>query len=98
MMCPVTFVITQGVGLMLRRVLTVALIGACLLAIPTESRIATAAETQFIRVAVIAPRDSDLSKTFLKLDKSLRTSTQNGWGVRLYAGGTAGDETDVLRK
>jgi TRAP-type transport system periplasmic protein len=83
---------------MLRRVLTAALIGACLLSIPSGSRIATAAETQYIRVAVIAPRDSDLSKTFLKLDKSLRTATQNGWGVRLYAGGVAGDETDVLRK
>ena len=83
---------------MLRRVLTGSLLGALLLSIPSGSRIATAAETQFIRVAVIAPRDSDLSKTFLKLDKSLRTATQNGWGVRLYAGGVAGDETDVLRK
>ena len=83
---------------MLRQVLTAALLGSLLLCIPTGSRIATAAETQFIRVAVIAPRDSDLSKTFLRLDKSLRTATQNGWGVRLYAGGVAGDETDVLRK
>lgn len=83
---------------MLRRILAAALIGASLVSIPGGSRLASAAETQFIRVAVIAPRDSDLSKTFLKLDKSLRTATQNTWGVRLYPGGVAGDETDVLRK
>jgi TRAP-type transport system periplasmic protein len=83
---------------MLRRLLTASLLGALLISIPAGSRIASAAETQFIRVAVIAPRDSDLSKTFLKLDKSLRTATKNGWGVRLYPGGVAGDETDVLRK
>ena len=83
---------------MLRPALTASLIGVLLLSLPSGARIANAAETQFIRVAVIAPRDSELSKTFLKLDKSLRTATQNAWGVRLYPGGVAGDETDVLRK
>lgn len=58
----------------------------------------TAAETQFIRVAALAPRDSDLAKRFIRIDKAMRAATNNGWGLRLYAGGVAGDEPDVLRK
>jgi TRAP-type C4-dicarboxylate transport system substrate-binding protein len=73
------------------------MIGA-LLAVPGSSLIARADGTQTINVAVIAPRDTDLSKSFLRLDRSLRATTQNAWGVKLYAGGIAGDENDVLRK
>lgn len=82
----------------MRRFKTFALVVSLLGVVPAGTQLASAAETQFIRVAVIAPRDSDLSKAFLKLDKSLRTATKNAWGVRLYPGGVAGDETDVLRK
>jgi TRAP-type C4-dicarboxylate transport system substrate-binding protein len=82
---------------MMRKLIAATLIGALMLALP-GGKVATAAETQFLRVATLAPRDSDLAKTFLKLDKSLRAATGNGWGVRLYPGGVAGDESDVIRK
>jgi TRAP-type C4-dicarboxylate transport system substrate-binding protein len=82
---------------MMRKLIAATLIGALMLALP-GGKVATAAETQFLRVATLAPRDSDLAKAFLKLDKSLRTATNNAWGVRLYPGGVAGDEADVIKK
>jgi TRAP-type C4-dicarboxylate transport system substrate-binding protein len=82
---------------MMRKLIAATLIGAAMLALP-GGKVATAAETQFLRIATLAPRDSDLAKAFLKLDKSLRTATNNAWGVRLYPGGVAGDESDVIRK
>jgi TRAP-type transport system periplasmic protein len=69
-----------------------------MLTIPGGSWRASANRTQYIRVASLAPRDSDLSKRFLKLDRKLRSVTNNAWGLRLYPGGVAGDEPDVLRK
>jgi len=82
---------------MMRKLIAATLIGALMLALP-GGKVATAAETQFLRVATLAPRDSDLAKAFLKLDKSLRAATKNAWGVRLYPGGVAGDESDVIKK
>jgi TRAP-type transport system periplasmic protein len=83
---------------MLRKLIAASLIGALMLLLPGSSKVATAAETQFLRIATLAPRDSDLAKGFLKLDKGLRAATGNGWGVRLYPSGVAGDEVDVIRK
>jgi TRAP-type C4-dicarboxylate transport system substrate-binding protein len=83
---------------MLRKLIAATLIGALMLMLPGSSRVATAAETQYLRIATLAPRDSDLAKSFLKLDKGLRAATSNGWGVRLYPSGVAGDEVDVIRK
>ena len=83
---------------MSRRVVSVVALALLLLGVPGSSQLVAAAETQFIRVAALAPRDSDLSKRFAKMDKSLRAATNNGWGIRLYPGGVAGDEPDVLRK
>lgn len=83
---------------MMQKLIAATLIGALMLALPGGSKVATAAETQYLRIATLAPRDSDLAKSFLKLDKSLRAATNNAWGVRLYPGGVAGDETDVIRK
>ncbi|HKP57878.1 MAG TPA: TRAP transporter substrate-binding protein DctP [Polyangiales bacterium] len=73
-------------------------LGVLMLSVPGGSPRVTAAETQFIRLAALAPRDSDLVKRFLRIDKAMRAATNNGWGLRLYAGGVAGDEPDVLRK
>lgn len=73
-------------------------LGLAMLMIPGGAWRASANRTQYIRVASLAPRDSDLSKRFLKLDRKLRSLTDNAWGLRLYAGGVAGDEPDVLRK
>ena len=83
---------------MLRKLIAASLIGSLMLVVPGGSHIATAAETQYIRIATLAPRDSDLAKGFIKLDKGLRAATNNGWGVRLYPSGVAGDEVDVIRK
>jgi TRAP-type transport system periplasmic protein len=83
---------------MIRRLFSATLIGVLVSTLPGGALLATAAETQLLRIAVIAPRDSDLSKAFLKLDKGLRAATANAWGLRLYPGGVAGDENDVLRK
>ena len=86
---------------MLRKLLTLTLVtalGALLVTSPGSSHVASAADTQYIRIATLAPRDSDLAKGFLKLDKGLRAATNGGWGVRLYPSGVAGDEVDVIRK
>jgi TRAP-type C4-dicarboxylate transport system substrate-binding protein len=73
-------------------------LGVLMVSLPGGTPRVSAAETQFIRVAALAPRDSDLSKRFIRMDKALRSTTNNGWAIRLYAGGVAGDEPDVLRK
>jgi TRAP-type C4-dicarboxylate transport system substrate-binding protein len=73
-------------------------LAALLLGVPAGSKIVTAADMQFLRVACLAPRDSELAKSFLRVDKGLRAASHDTWGIRLYAGGTAGDEVDVLRK
>ncbi len=73
-------------------------LGVLMLSVPGGSARVTAAETQFIRVAALAPRDSDLAKRFIRMDKAMRAATNNGWALRLYAGGVAGDEPDILRK
>lgn len=83
---------------MIRKVVASCLVAALMLMLPGGSKVATAAETQFIRIATLAPRDSDLAKGFLRIDKGLRDATKGGWGVRLYPSGVAGDEVDVIRK
>ena len=83
---------------MTQKLITVSLIAAVALLAPLGNRPATAAETEYLRVATLAPRDSDLAKGFMKLDKGMRSATSNAWGVKLYASGVAGDEPDVIRK
>jgi TRAP-type transport system periplasmic protein len=80
------------------RQLRLVMLGALLCAVPGAASFVHAANTQFIRVATLVPRDSDLARSFLKLDKALRAASNNAWGIRLYPGGVAGDEPDVLRK
>lgn len=83
---------------MLRHALFAVIVASALVLIPTAQEAVHAAGTRYIRVATLVPRDSDLARSFRKLDKALRTSSENGWAIRLYAGGIAGDEPDVLRK
>src|ERR1700759_930144 len=80
------------------RTLAITLLGALALGLPASSRVAGAAEVQYLRIATLAPRDSDLAKGFLKLDQGLKKASNGAWGVRLYPSGVAGDEVDVLRK
>ena len=80
------------------RTLAITVLGVLALGLPASSKIVGAAETQYLRIATLAPRDSDLAKGFMKLDQGMRKATNNAWSVRLYPSGVAGDEVDVLRK
>jgi len=80
------------------KTLVIGLLGALALALPASSKTVNAGETQFLRIATLAPRDSDLAKGFMKLDAGMKKATSNSWGVKLYPSGVAGDEPDVLRK
>jgi len=51
-----------------------------------------------IKFATVAPEGSTWMKNMRRLDKILRKKSGGQMGFRLYAGGVAGDELDVLRK
>ncbi|MBW2609053.1 MAG: TRAP transporter substrate-binding protein DctP [Deltaproteobacteria bacterium] len=51
-----------------------------------------------IKFATVAPEGSTWIKHMRSLDKRLREKSDGKIGFRLYAGGVAGDEIDVLRK
>lgn len=51
-----------------------------------------------IKFATLAPEGSTWMKSMRSLDKALKEKSQGRLGFRLYAGGIAGDESDVLRK
>jgi TRAP-type C4-dicarboxylate transport system substrate-binding protein len=51
-----------------------------------------------IKFATVAPEGSAWMKSMRDLDRTLRQKSQGKIGFRLYAGGIAGDELDVLRK
>jgi TRAP-type C4-dicarboxylate transport system substrate-binding protein len=83
---------------MLRKLIAATVIGALLLVVPANQRVVTAADKQFLMIATLAPRDSPLARNFLRLDRGLSAATGDAWGVKLFAGGTQGDEVDVIRK
>jgi TRAP-type transport system periplasmic protein len=84
--------------MMMQKLTAAVLAGMLMFVLPGSSKTATAAEPQYLRIATLAPRDSDLAKGFMKLDQGMRSATQGSWAVRLYPSGVAGDETDVVRK
>ena len=51
-----------------------------------------------IKFATVAPEGSAWMKSMRDLDRTVREKSQGKIGFRLYAGGIAGDELDVLRK
>jgi len=57
-----------------------------------------AAKKYWIKFATIAPEGSTWMKQMRTLDRTLRKKSNGDLGFRLYAGGVAGDELDVLRK
>jgi TRAP-type C4-dicarboxylate transport system substrate-binding protein len=81
-----------------RQTLALSILSLGLLVVPGSALPAHASRTQYIRVATLLPRDSEIARSFLRVDRSLRQATHNAWGLRLYAGGVAGDEPDILRK
>lgn len=59
---------------------------------------AVASPKYLIKFATVAPEGSTWVKHLRKLDKEIRTKSGGMLGFRIYAGGIAGDELDVLRK
>ncbi len=83
----------------MRSTLSALLILACALAVPGSAGPARARKAvNQIRIATLAPRNTELTRGFAKIDRELKKATQGKWGVDLYAAGVAGDERDVIRK
>jgi TRAP-type transport system periplasmic protein len=59
---------------------------------------ARAEETTVLRIATLAPRGTPLVKAFQMWDRLLRKESNGKVGVRIYAGGAAGDEKVLVRK
>jgi TRAP-type transport system periplasmic protein len=58
----------------------------------------TASEQIVLKVAVTIPRSQEASMETKKYNEQLAAMTNNAVQVRVYWGGTAGDDVDVLRK
>ncbi len=56
------------------------------------------APTNTIKLATLAPEGTGLYKGLLAVKEQLKAKTQGCVDVQIYAGGTAGDEKDVVRK
>ncbi|MFZ7110101.1 MAG: TRAP transporter substrate-binding protein DctP [Desulfatiglandales bacterium] len=61
-------------------------------------RLAEAAGPLIIKFATLAPEGSTWMKHMRRLDNRIRDKSQGQIGFRIYAGGIAGDELDVLKK
>lgn len=59
---------------------------------------AKAAEQQVLKVALAIPRTQEIAIEVKKYNDKLAAMTNNAVQVRVYWGGAAGDDTDVLRK
>ena len=57
-----------------------------------------AAKTMIIKIATLAPEGSSWSDIFDDLNSELKTETNNGVRLKIYAGGVLGDEKDMIRK
>jgi TRAP-type transport system periplasmic protein len=55
-------------------------------------------EPFMIKFATVAPEGSSWMNRMRELDRTIREKTEGQVGFRIYAGGVAGDELDVLRK
>jgi TRAP-type C4-dicarboxylate transport system substrate-binding protein len=65
---------------------------------PVPGRYVSAAETQWLKVAVPFPRTPEIVVEVDRYNKKLAALTDNTVQVRVYWGGAAGDDLDVLRK
>jgi len=59
---------------------------------------APASPQHIIKFATVAPEGSTWIKHLKTLDKNIRTKSDGKLGFRIYAGGIAGDELDILKK
>src|SRR4249920_2320496 len=79
-----------------KRFVVVLLLAAMLGVVP--GTFANAAEQQVLKVALTIPRSQEIVIEVKKYNDKLAALTNNGVQVRIYWGGSAGDDTDVLRK
>jgi TRAP-type C4-dicarboxylate transport system substrate-binding protein len=82
----------------MRKAILSTLLLALALTLPGSVRTAEAKAKNLIRIATLAPRDTELTRGFARIDHALRKATGEGWGIQLYPSGIAGDEKDVIRK
>jgi len=74
------------------------LLGICLSWCLTETECVFAKQKYMIKFATVAPEGSTWLKQLRKLDNDIRKKSSGRLGLRVYAGGIAGDELDVLKK
>ncbi|MBW1798507.1 MAG: TRAP transporter substrate-binding protein DctP [Deltaproteobacteria bacterium] len=74
------------------------LLGICLIWCLGKTDCVFAGQQYMIKVATVAPEGSTWIKQLRKLDKDIRKKSEGRLGLRVYAGGIAGDELDVLKK
>lgn len=79
------------------RLLLLAVFALCLVGDVWVQPVA-AAPAHRLRVATLAPTRSALGRAYVLLNRDLLKHTNGEVGVRLYAGGAAGDERTVVRK
>ena len=65
---------------------------------PGKTDCVFAKQKYMIKFATVAPEGSTWIKQLRKLDKEIRKKSGGRLGLRVYAGGVAGDELDVLKK
>ncbi len=65
---------------------------------PLSAGVSLGAEPYSIKFATVAPEGSTWMNHMRELDRSIREKTKGQVGFRIYAGGVAGDELDVLKK
>ncbi|MBX3271272.1 MAG: TRAP transporter substrate-binding protein DctP [Sandaracinaceae bacterium] len=84
---------------MKRQHFVIALLALGLTALPGSApQRAGAQESTELRIATLAPRGSSWARVFDAWNNSLRQATQNRLSLRVYYGGSQGDERDVIRK
>jgi TRAP-type C4-dicarboxylate transport system substrate-binding protein len=81
-----------------RRFLFLSLLSICLSYQLIQADYLAARPQYMIKFATVAPEGSTWVKHMRTLDKNLRAKSGGQLGFRVYAGGIAGDELDVLKK
>ena len=90
---------TENGGFMRRIVCTmIALLGLGYFSSTVVTASAGKRPQYLIKLATLAPEGSTWVKQIQQVDKTLRKESGGRLGLRIYAGGIAGDELDVLKK
>ena len=83
---------------MIRMLVAPVLIALLGLTLPGGTEPVQAQKKRVVRLAMLAPRNNIVYREFKKLDAKIRKVTDNGWSLKIYPSGMAGDDTDVIRK